>query len=235
MKNEHNLVMPGKGVPAVRRIVNKVAHGFTVGQVIEWDGTAWVASNPSSGNAIRAVIIGVINVDNVLSLLFGNARIHPTPAIQNTIYVLDPSSDGDVLPQSVLPSGVPAFTHLKNGWIVVGSSAPPKSLQRIQIIGGNVMASGIEALQYAATLTLTQAYDPDADTVYIPGLGIGWLFIDGIRQANRVLVRHDFIGDQTPLITGRRVAVRGIVALTYTDPGPPIVVTGMTAYLIDWL
>jgi len=234
MKNEYNIVMPGKGVPAVRRGLVIIAHGLTVGQAIEWDGTDWVASDPGSGNAIRAVIINVIDVDYVLALFFGNARIHPKPAVDNSVYVLDPASSGDVLPQVDLPGGVPAFTHLTNGWIIVGS-APAASVQRIQIIGGNAMASGIQAIQYAASVTLAQVYDPDVDTAYISGLGNGWLFIDGIRQANRVLVRHDFIGDQTPLITGRRVAVRGTVALTYTDPGPPIVTTDMTAYLLDWI
>jgi len=106
---------------------------------------------------------------------------------------------------------------------------------RIQIIGGNPLASGIEAVQYAASVTLAQAYDPDVDTAYIAGLGNGWLFINGIRQPNRVLVRHDFIGDQTPLITGRRVSARGTVTLTFTAAGPPIVTTPMAVYLVDWL
>jgi len=236
MKNDRNIVMPGKGVPAVRRALEIVGHGLTVGQVIEWNSTAWVASDPGSGNAIRAVVIVVIDADYVLALFFGTARIHPKPAVDNSIYVLDPASAGDVLPQVDLPGGVPAFTHLTNGWVIVGSSpAPAASVQRIQIIGGNAMASGIEAIQYAATVTMPKVYDPDVDTAYVAGLGNGWLFANGIRQPNRVLVRHDFIGDQTPLITGRRVSVSGTVTLTFTAAGPPIVTTPMTVYLVDWL
>ena len=109
-----------------------------------------------------------------------------------------------------------------------GGGGVASPVLRIQIIGGNPMASGIESLQYAATVTVPQVYDPDVDTSYVQGLGNGWLFIDGIRQPNRVLVRHDFIGDQTPLITGRRVATRGTVTLTYSA-------TDMTAYLLDWI
>jgi len=227
MKNDRNIVMPGKGVPAVRRALEIVGHGLTVGQVIEWNSTAWVASDPGSGNAIRAVVIVVIDADYILALFFGTARIHPKPAVDNSVYVLDPASAGDVIPQSTLAGGVPAFTHLTNGWIIVGPS-PADSVERIQIIGGNPLASGIEAVQYAASVTLAQAYDPDVDTAYVAGLGNGWLFRDGIRQPDRVLVRHDFIGDQTPLITGRRVSVSGTVTLTHSA-------TDMTVYLIDWL
>jgi len=115
-----------------------------------------------------------------------------------------------------------------------GKSGAARGL-RIQIIGGNPLASGIEAIQYAATVTMPKVYDPDVDTAYVAGLGNGWLFLNGIRQPNRVLVRHDFIGDQTPLITGRRVSVSGTVTLTHTAAGPPIVTTPMTVYLIDWL
>lgn len=97
-----------------------------------------------------------------------------------------------------------------------------------QIIGGNPLASGIEAIQYAASVTPLAVYDPDVDTAYPNGLGNAWLFIDGKRQLDRVLVRHNFIGDQTPVLSGRPVQVFGSETLTFSG-------TDMIAYYIAWI
>jgi hypothetical protein len=99
----------------------------------------------------------------------------------------------------------------------------------VWIIGGNALATGHESIQYAASVTPGAVYDPDVDTVYPAGLGNGWLFVDGVQQLNRVLVRHDFTGYTQPLLAGRIMGVRGTVTLYYpSDPDGP-----MTAYTLD--
>lgn len=98
---------------------------------------------------------------------------------------------------------------------------------RVRIIGGNPVG-GIEQIVYAASVTPPKVYDPDVDTSYVDGLGNAWLFRDGVRQADRVLVRHDWLDDATPLLSGRIVGVRGTVTLTYSG-------TDFTAYLLDWI
>ncbi len=103
---------------------------------------------------------------------------------------------------------------------------PGPRVQRVQIIGGNLLTSGHQAIKYAATVTLTQAYDPDVDTVYDAGLGNAWLFVNGIKQSNRVLVRHSFEGYTQPLLAGRIMSSPGVSAVTFGG-------TTMAAYLLD--
>lgn len=97
----------------------------------------------------------------------------------------------------------------------------------VQIIGGNPLASGFECIQYAPSVTPLALYDPDVDTAYPTGLGNGWLWEDGER-IGRVLVVHDYEGDQTPADSGRPVAVNGTTTLTYGSDT-------MTAYRVHWL
>jgi hypothetical protein len=97
----------------------------------------------------------------------------------------------------------------------------------VQIIGGNPLASGFECIQYAPSVTPLALYDPDVDTSYPTGLGNGWLWEDGER-IGRVLVVHDYEGDQTPADSGRPVAVNGTTTLTYGSDT-------MTAYRVHWL
>jgi len=104
----------------------------------------------------------------------------------------------------------------------------PAAIRRARIVGGNPLASGLEALQYAASVTPLAVYDPDVTTAYPTGLGNAVLYVDGVAQANKVLVRHAFTGDQSPILAGRMVSVYSTETLTYlTDT--------MTAYLVDWL
>ena len=110
-----------------------------------------------------------------------------------------------------------------------GGGAAPEPIKRIQIIGGNPLNSGIEAIIYAESCTPgVSGYNADIDVIYEEGLGNGWLFINGQRQPNRVLVRHDFIGDQTPLMTGRRVSTSGTTQVSGSGGT-------MTAYIVDWI
>lgn len=102
------------------------------------------------------------------------------------------------------------------------------TLRTLRIIGGNLAALAVEGIGYAETVTPAAVYDPDVTTVYPLGLGNAWLFIDGVRQPNRVLVRHEWIGDQTPLLSGRMVAVRSTGTLSFGG-------TDMTVYFMSWL
>lgn len=107
--------------------------------------------------------------------------------------------------------------------------APPISKNIwAQIIGGNPLSSGIECIQYAASVTPLAVYDPDVDTAYPNGLGNAWLYIDGILQTNRILVRHSFTGDQSPILSGRIVALNGREILTYSG-------TDMVARVVYWI
>lgn len=109
-----------------------------------------------------------------------------------------------------------------------GRSAGAASLRTLRIIGGNLATLAVEGIGYAETVTAAAVYDPDVTTVYPLGLGNAWLFVDGVRQPNRVLVRHEWIGDQTPLLSGRMVAVRSTGIITFGG-------TDMTVYFMSWL
>lgn len=105
----------------------------------------------------------------------------------------------------------------------------PEPRRMVWISGGNILATGHEAIQYAASVTPTAVYDPDVDTAYPVGLGNGWLFVNGVMQLNRVLIRHDFTGYTQPLLAGRIMGVRGTSTLYYpAEPDGP-----MTVYLLD--
>lgn len=109
-----------------------------------------------------------------------------------------------------------------------GGSVQPK--QSIQIIGGNTV-SGADCIKYASTVTPAAVYDPDVTTAYPDGLGRGWLFINGVIQSRRVLVRHAFVGYERPVFASSVWGVLATTSLSY-DPGTGPV--SMTAYLLAW-
>jgi hypothetical protein len=105
------------------------------------------------------------------------------------------------------------------------------------VIGGNaaIIGGSIEGITYLETLaTLTQEYDPNTDTVYPAGLGYGFLFINGVRQAGNVLIRHNFYGNQWAVLGSALLRVCGTETVTY-DPGGGAPIISMTAYTFDWL
>lgn len=113
------------------------------------------------------------------------------------------------------------------------AAAKTERLLALQIIGGYTL-SGIDCVRYAAGLTPSQAWDPEVHTSgYDAGLGRAWLFVDGVMQPTRVLVRHDWSAHPRPLISGQRIQTHGTVALTY-DPGGGGTVVTMTAYTPSW-
>lgn len=102
------------------------------------------------------------------------------------------------------------------------------------VTGGNaaLIGGGIEGIQYASTVTPTAVYDPNVDTVYPAGLGNGELYVNGVRQAGKVLIRHNFYGNQWAVLQSAMLRVAGTVTLTY-DPGSGPV--PMTCYTFDWI
>lgn len=107
-----------------------------------------------------------------------------------------------------------------------GSAAPHRVLE---IIGGQTV-SGIDCIKYAASLSLTQSYDPNTDTVLPDGLGRAWLWTDGVR-GGRVLVRHQFIPWPRPVCQGEALRVAGTVSIPWdsgTEQG------SVSAYLFDY-
>ena len=116
-------------------------------------------------------------------------------------------------------------------------AAVAPSYRTISIIGGNTAQIGgsIEGIQYIETLaTLTQAYNPNVDTVYPAGLGYGALFVDGVRQPGNVLVRHNFVALGWAVLGSALVRPCGTVSLTYT-PGGGGPAIAMSAYIFDWV
>jgi hypothetical protein len=108
----------------------------------------------------------------------------------------------------------------------------------IAIIGGNTALIGgsVEGIQYAATMAaLTQAYDPNTDTVYPAGLGYGVLFVNGVRQPGYVLVRHNFYGHQWAVLASMLVRPCGTEQLTYDPEEEEEPTVTMTAYIFDWV
>ena len=113
----------------------------------------------------------------------------------------------------------------------VAPAAAPR--MHVQVIGGYTV-DGIDLIRYAASLTLTQAWDPDTDTSGYPaGLGRGWLVVNGVLQTSRVLIRHDWSAHPNALISGARLVTLGTVALTY-DPGGGGAIVTMQAYTPVW-
>jgi hypothetical protein len=107
---------------------------------------------------------------------------------------------------------------------------PPARVTRtyhLKLIGGNELDSGQDGIIYAASVTPLAVYDPEVDTTFPDGLARGWLFIDGARQAERVLIRHDFLGHTGAFIGGTHLSVTGTTTLTYDG-------TPMTCYTIGW-
>jgi hypothetical protein len=86
----------------------------------------------------------------------------------------------------------------------------------LQIIGGQTI-NGVDGIGYMADPLpdLSAAYDPDADVTYPVGLGRAWIYNSYGRPGYRVLVRHNWPGNQEFLIQGRIFIAAGSATLTY--------------------
>ena len=108
----------------------------------------------------------------------------------------------------------------------------PAPVKFVKVIGGNLISSSIEAVQYSATISITQEYDPNVDTVYPIGLGNGKLYLDGIPQDGNCLIRHNFTGEQMAIQSGRCVAVLGTVSIPVSGSDPHV---DLLAHTVYWL
>lgn len=97
--------------------------------------------------------------------------------------------------------------------------------RRLLIIGGQV-SSGIDIIQYSASVTATSVYDPDTDSSYPSGMGRAWLIEDDL-VVRRVLVRHNVSSWRVPLVAGQ--APRTVATVTVSYSG-----TDMTCWVPSW-
>jgi hypothetical protein len=99
--------------------------------------------------------------------------------------------------------------------------------QVVQIIGGQT-SNGVPVIQYAIDpFTPDKVYDPAVDTTYISGLGNGYLMNSSGAQGLKVLIRHNFLGQNGPLLQGWVYQVSGQVSLSFGT-------STMIAYTVTW-
>lgn len=103
----------------------------------------------------------------------------------------------------------------------------------IDVGNGALIGNSLEGVLFSPSLSLSQAYDPNVDTVYPAGLCCGFLIVDGVPQG-KVLIRHDYANYPIPILQGTPLDSPGTTTLIY-DPGGGDPVVTMTAYLIDFL
>ena len=120
-------------------------------------------------------------------------------------------------------------------WYISKLGSSSASQQVIAIIGGNAksIGNGIEGIVYSDPsvddiLDACATYDPDVTTEYIDGVGNGILFIDGVEQENKVLVRHNFFGTPYPALQGALVRVANTTTV-HTINGDKVL------YGFDWM
>lgn len=102
------------------------------------------------------------------------------------------------------------------------------SVKVLVIIGGNTLAAGVPGIKYSAgPIVPTQVYDPEVDSVYPDGMGRANLYVNGVLQPLRVLVRHNYAAYKAPIIGGSQVTVFGTDSLIYSA-------TTMTLYTFGW-
>lgn len=89
----------------------------------------------------------------------------------------------------------------------------------LELIDGATLASGLVGIGYAASVAPSVLYNPDVDTSYITGLGNAYIWVRGVLQPSRVLVRHDVAGSPWPLLEGMRFPVESTISVTVAS-GP---------------
>jgi hypothetical protein len=91
--------------------------------------------------------------------------------------------------------------------------------QLCQIIGGQTV-NGVVMIQYAADpLTAPTAYNPATATSYIAGLGYGWIYNPNGQQQGKVVVRHRWLGQTDPFLSGDTVVVGAAYPIPVTGGG----------------
>lgn len=106
------------------------------------------------------------------------------------------------------------------------------SLMTVVVIGGNTLGSGQAGIKYSssAITDAPSAYDPDVTSSFADYFGRGNLYIDGVLQANKVLIVNDLTGgavnfallvnDVVVVATPRTLTVGGDPNTTITAYSP---------------
>lgn len=98
-----------------------------------------------------------------------------------------------------------------------GAAVAVKKELIVNILGGNVLSNGLDGIYYGETVTPTKVYDPNVDDEYPNGLGRALLYIDGVPQTSKVLVRHDYSNYLTPFLIGQTFYVLGTDSIEYVE------------------
>ncbi len=64
------------------------------------------------------------------------------------------------------------------------------TLRRIVVIGGQTLATGQDGIKYSVDeiTEVPDAYDPDVDTAFIDGIGVGNMYLNGILSGKVLIV-----------------------------------------------
>lgn len=75
-------------------VATQASHGFTIGKLVRYNGTAWVLSNPTSYNQTRThVVVKVIDTNNFVVQDYGFVEI-PGHGFASGVYFDNPSTPG---------------------------------------------------------------------------------------------------------------------------------------------
>ncbi len=217
--------------------IKQTAHGFELGDIVRFDLllNAWTKSQSDTADHgfIGGMVVRVATVD-AFTIATPGSRVKFPSTLGYTvgIWYLSDTVAG-TLTSTAPGTAIPVLMVYDDnyGILLPGASASASS-SFLQIIQGQEIATGQYAINYSASLTLTQLYDPDVDTTYPSGLGNAWLWTNGARSTGRVLVRHDATDYQFMLLAGVRRRVLGTTTLTVAS-GIHAGET-MTAYRHTW-
>lgn len=107
----------------------------------------------------------------------------------------------------------------------------------IQVGGGNTLSSGQTGITYNPNYNAavgpypSSAWNPNLSPVAMdPGLGWGFLYINGVLQQSQVLIWNQNAGTPYALLSGRTMHSPGTASLPVGGPTGQL----LTFYLVDW-
>lgn len=91
----------------------------------------------------------------------------------------------------------------------------------LTIVDGNELETGQDGIVYEANVaTVPSAYDPTVTSTFIDGIGRATLHIDGVAQADYVLVVNDSRGTfGNALLAGDQIFTEGAVSIPVDGGG----------------
>lgn len=184
---------------SVKSTFTQVAHGFSAGTVVAFDGGSWVLADSSNEDQLgRIVIESVSDVDNFIGVQVGTITVSTWDLVPGAFYVVDASGTGvptlfttnDAYPYSnpVLQAITSTTAHVLPWRPSVGSVSDIQ--QGVQVYqrdltplatNGNYSSTGI-------TITYTPFSDSAVD-VLVNGLGLSEA--DGNRDEAAVYFSND--------------------------------------------